>query len=72
MYHLKANESGRVRGLLRTGNDYVRVEIPLADARKIMESCELSKSDKDGFPIKVDHWYFEGEEDKPISKKRSK
>ena len=60
MYKLKST-NGKVKCLLKTGNDFVRNEIPLSAAQHIIETGEVVQSDKPEYPIHVGEWYFEGE-----------
>ena len=60
MYKLKRTNC-KVRCLLKTGNDFVRNEIPLSAAQHIIDTGEVVQSDKPEYPIHVGEWYFEGE-----------
>lgn len=60
MYKLKST-NGKVKCLLKTGNDFVRNEIPLSAAQHIIDTGEVVQSDKPEYPIHVGEWYFEGE-----------
>lgn len=72
MYVLKDNGEGRVKALLKAGNDFVETAIPITDAEKIMREGEIVESDKEGYAICVSRaWYFDGEEVRP-KKKRGK
>ena len=60
MYKLKST-NGKVKCLLKTGNDFVRNEIPLSAAQHIIDTGEVGQSDKPEYPIHVGEWYFQGE-----------
>ena len=60
MYKLKST-NGKVKCLLKTGNDFVRNEISVSAAQHIIDTVEVVQSDKPEYPIHVDEWYFEGE-----------
>ena len=60
MYKLKST-NGKVKGLLKTGNDFVRNEISVSTAQHIIDTGEVVQSDKPEYPIHVGEWYFEGE-----------
>lgn len=64
MYKLKST-NGKVKCLLKTGNDFVRNEIFVSAAQHIIDTGEVVQSDKSEYPIHVGEWYFEGE---PIQK----
>jgi hypothetical protein len=60
-YKLKANESGKVRFLLRAGKDLVANTMDEAGAKGIVDNGEVTLSDIPDYPICVDNkWYFEG------------
>lgn len=70
MYKLKSN-NGRVNFLLKTGNDFVKNNMSVSAAQHIIDTGELTFSDKPEYPICVsDKWYFEGEETTGGRKKR--
>lgn len=60
-YKLKKDANGKVNALLRTGKDFVKDKIALSAAQHIIDSGKLVESDKEGYPIHVGEWYFEGE-----------
>lgn len=60
MYKLKCT-NGKVKCLLKTGNDFVRNEISVFAAQYIIDTGEVVQSDKPEYPIHVGEWYFEGE-----------
>ena len=60
MYKLKST-NGKVKCLLKTGNDFVRNKISLSAAQHIIDTGEVVQSDKPEYPIHVGEWYFEGE-----------
>ena len=60
MYKLKST-NGKVKCLLKTGNDFVRNEISLSAAQHIIDTGEVVQSDKPEYPIHVGEWYCEGE-----------
>ena len=60
MYKLKST-NGKVKCLLKTGNDFVRHEISVSAAQHIIDTGEVVQSDKPEYPIHVGEWYFEGE-----------
>ena len=60
MYKLKST-NGKVKCLLKTGNDFVRIEISVSAAQHIIDTGEVVQSDKPEYPIHVGEWYFEGE-----------
>ena len=60
-YKLKVNESGKVRFLLRTGEDLVANTMDESGGNGIVDSGEVTLSDIPDYPICVDNkWYFEG------------
>ncbi len=60
-YKLK-NVNGRVKSLLKTGNQYSANTISISAAQHIIDNGKLTESTKEGYPICVDNlWYFEGE-----------
>ncbi len=59
-YKLK-NNNGKVNALLHTGKDFVKEVLKVSAAQHIIDSGELVESDKEGYPIHVGEWYFEGE-----------
>lgn len=61
MYRLKCID-GKVNALLKSGNDFVKTEIPLLEAQFIMDRDKITDSDRADYPIHVGDWYFEGEE----------
>ena len=60
MFNLKCTD-GKVKALLRSGRDLVTTTISVTEAKKIMDSGEIVKSDIATYPIHVGEWYFEGE-----------
>lgn len=60
MYKLKST-NGKVKCLLKTGNDFVRSEISVSAAQHIIDTGEVVQSDKPEYPIHVGEWYFDGE-----------
>ena len=60
MYKLKST-NGKVKCLLKTGNECVRNEISVSAAQHIIDTGEVVQSDKPEYPIHVGEWYFEGE-----------
>lgn len=60
MYKLKST-NGKVKCMLKTGNDFVRNEISVSVAQHIIDTGEVVQSDKPEYPIHVGEWYFEGE-----------
>ena len=60
MYKLKST-NGKVKCLLKTGNDFVRNESSVSAAQHIIDTGEVVQSDKPEYPIHVGEWYFEGE-----------
>ena len=59
-YKLKANESGKVKFLLRAGKDLVSNTMDEAGAKGIVDTGEVTLSDIPDYPICVDNkWYFE-------------
>nr|DAU09834.1 MAG TPA: hypothetical protein [Caudoviricetes sp.] len=60
-YKLKANESGKVKFLLRAGKDLVSNTMDEAGAKGIVYNGEVTLSDIPDYLICVDNkWYFEG------------
>ena len=68
-YKLKSN-NGKINALLRTGKDFVTDTLTIAAAQHIIDTSEITESDKEGYPIHAGEWYFEGEpiEEKPVEK----
>lgn len=60
-YKLKSKD-GKVTFLLRAGKDFVKNQMAVASAQHIIDTGNLKKSNKEGYPINVDNkWYFDGE-----------
>lgn len=60
-YTLKS-KNGKVTFLLKTNADFCRNEMSLAGAEHIINTGNVTKSEREDFPICVDDkWYFEGE-----------
>lgn len=60
-FKLKKNANGKVNVLLRSGKDFVSNEMAVAAAQHIIDDGLIEESGKEGYPIKVGEWYFEGE-----------
>lgn len=60
-FKLKKNSNGKVNVLLRSGKDFVKNEMRVAAAQHIIDDGQIEESDREGYPIKVGEWYFEGE-----------
>ncbi len=58
-YRLKHN-NGRVKCLLKTGNDFVVSEMGLSAAEELINKGEVIASERTDYPIHVGEWYFEG------------
>ena len=60
-YKLKASESGKVKFLLRAGEDLVANTMDEARAKGIADNGEVTLSDIPDYPICIDNeWYIEG------------
>lgn len=75
-YRLKVN-NGKVKYLLKTGNDFSASEMPVSYAWHIIDCGEQVVSDRQDYPICIDgSWYFEGaaieEIPQPQQKKKKK
>ena len=68
-YKLK-NVNGKVKALLHTGKDFVTETLAISAAQHIIDTSEITESDKEGYPIHAGEWYFEGEpiEEKTVEK----
>lgn len=54
--------NGKVDFLLRTGKDFVKNQMPIASAQRIIDKGKVKKSPVTGYLINVDDkWYFKGE-----------
>ena len=61
MYKLKDNGNDEVSFITSAGTDFVRSTMPVGQAKGIIESGKVEKSDKfDGFEIKSGNYYFAG------------
>ncbi len=71
-YKLK-NVNGKVKALLHTGKDFVTETLAISAAQHIIDTSEITESDKEGYPIHAGEWYFEGEtieEKKPVESEK--
>lgn len=76
MYKLKDNGNDEVSFITSAGTDFVRSTMPVGQAKGIIESGKVEKSDKfDGFEIKSGKYYFAGtveaESEKPADEPKT-
>ncbi len=63
MYKLKV-KNGFVECLLKAGKEYVRQELPVVEAQKIIDDGNKVESDREDYPICINNeWYFKGEKE---------
>ena len=76
MYKLKDNGNDEVNFITSAGTDFVKSTMPVGQAKGIIESGKVEKSDKfDGFGIKSGKYYFAGtveaESEKPADEPKT-
>lgn len=68
MFKLK-DINGKVNYMFRTGKDFVKNDMPIFEAKNIINKGNMLESNVENYPINIDDtWFFEGVEVKKEKK----